>query len=171
MSAALTYDPSAALKFLKPGAREALAPKLEAARKDVINDIALLTSKAKVPAEKDPLDAGFIDFPARVLAGDENGLLRKIEDSAKRFRDQVDRMVVLGIGGSYMGLRALFEALCSPYHNQLTREQRGGVPTLHFEGDNLDNDAAAGLLELLKTHCQDPKELAQRWGIVVISKS
>jgi glucose-6-phosphate isomerase len=171
MSAALTYDPSAALQYLNPGARDALAPKLEAARKDVIADIALLTSKAKLPPEKDPLDAGFIDWPARLLAGDENGLLRKIEDSAKRFRDQVDRMVVLGIGGSYMGLRALFEALCHPYHNQLTREQRANAPTLHFEGDNLDNDAAAGLLELLKTHCKDPKDLAQRWGIVVISKS
>ncbi|HVJ86933.1 MAG TPA: glucose-6-phosphate isomerase [Caulifigura sp.] len=171
MSAALTYDPSAALRFLKPGAREALSPKLEAARKEVVDDIALLASKAKLPAEKDPLDAGFIDWPARLLAGEENGLLRKIEDSAKRFRESVDRMVVLGIGGSYMGLRALFEAVCHPYHNQLTREERGNVPTLHFEGDNLDNDAAAGLLDLLKKHCKDPGKLAERWGIVVISKS
>ncbi|QDT56035.1 Glucose-6-phosphate isomerase B [Caulifigura coniformis] len=171
MSAALTYDPSAALKFLKAGAREALAPKLEAARMEVIDDVAILTSKGPVPADKNPLDAGFIDWPARLLAGDENGLLRKIEESAKRFREQVDRMVVLGIGGSYMGLRALFEGLCNPYHNQLTREQRGGVPTLHFEGDNLDNDSVAALLDLLKTHCKDPKDLAQRWGIVVISKS
>ena len=171
MSSTLSYNPAAALKFLKPGAQDALAPKLEGARKEVVADIALLTSKGKVPAEKEPLDAGFIDWPARLLAGEENGLLKKIEDSAKRFREGVDRMVVLGIGGSYMGLRALFEALCHPYHNLMTREQRGGVPALHFEGENLDNDAAAGLLELLKTHCTNPKELAQRWGIVVISKS
>ena len=171
MSAALTYNPTAALKFLKPGAQAALAPKLEAARKEVIDDIALLNSKAKLPPEKEPLDAGFIDWPARLLAGDENGLLRKIEDSAKRFRESVDRMVVLGIGGSYMGLRALFEATCNPYHNQLTREERGNVPTLHFEGDNLDNDAASALLDLLKKHCKDPSRLSERWGIVVISKS
>jgi glucose-6-phosphate isomerase len=80
-------------------------------------------------------------------------------------------MVVLGIGGSYMGLRALFEAMCHPYHNLQTREERGGVPALHFDGDNLDNDSTAGLLELLKSHCKDPKKLAERWGIVVISKS
>jgi glucose-6-phosphate isomerase len=171
MSAPLTYDPSAALKFLKSGALDSLKPHLEAARQEVVGDVALLASKGTIPSAKEPLDAGFIDWPKRLLAGEENGLLKRIEDSASRFRDRVDRMVVLGIGGSYMGLRALFEALCHPYHNQLSRSQRGGVPALSFEGDNLDNDATAALLELLKNHSRDPGDLAQRWGIVVISKS
>lgn len=169
-SSTLKYDPSAAMKSIRPLALSALTPALEAARQDVIADVALLKS-GTIPESKNPLDSGFIEWPARLLKGEEDGLLGKIEESAKRLRDQIDRMVVLGIGGSYMGLRALFESLCHPYHNLMTRAERGGVPALHFEGENLDNDAASGLLELLDKHCRNPKELAERWGIVVISKS
>ena len=72
-------------------------------------------------------------------------------------------MVVLGIGGSYMGARALFEACCHPYHNELSREARNGRPRIYFEGNNVDNDAVAGLLDVLAGD--------DRWAIVVISKS
>jgi glucose-6-phosphate isomerase len=92
-------------------------------------------------------------------------------DSAARLRGDIDRLVLLGIGGSYMGLRALVEALCHPCHNELEREERGGVPRLYYEGNNLDNDSVSGLLDLLRWQCADPRELRQRWGIVVISKS
>ena len=71
----------------------------------------------------------------------------------------------LGIGGSYMGARAIFEACCHPYHNELGRAERGKRPRMYFEGNNVDNDAVAGLLELIES---EPK---QRWGMVVISKS
>ncbi|MBX3443534.1 MAG: glucose-6-phosphate isomerase [Planctomyces sp.] len=167
----LTYDPSAAARHLRPAARAALAPALEAARKEVFADVALLASGKPISSDKQPLDSGFIEWPARLLRGDFDNLLTRIEASAGRLRDSIDRVVVLGIGGSYMGLRALFEALCHPYHNALTRDERGGAPTLHFEGDNLDNDAASGLLDLLQKRCRDPRHVDQRWGIVVISKS
>ena len=72
-------------------------------------------------------------------------------------------MVVLGIGGSYMGARALFEACCHPYHNELPRAARSGRPRIYFEGNNVDNDAVAGLLDVLAGD--------DRWAIVVISKS
>ncbi len=64
-----------------------------------------------VPAAKDPLDSGFIELPRRLLDGGDNKLLDRMLDSAKRLRDQIDILVSLGIGGSYMGLRAIFEAL------------------------------------------------------------
>ncbi|MCH7862280.1 MAG: PEP-CTERM sorting domain-containing protein, partial [Proteobacteria bacterium] len=57
---------------------------------------------------------------------------------ARQLRDRIDRFVVLGIGGSYMGARALFEALCHPYHNEQDRQQRNGVPRLYFAGNNID---------------------------------
>ena len=44
----------------------------------------------------------------------------------------VDRFVVLGIGGSYMGARALFEALRSSYHNDLPAKDRAGTPAHLF---------------------------------------
>lgn len=165
----LTYD-SSACEFLIQSARPGIASALEAARKETLADIKLLTSKAQIPAEKDPLDSGFIDLPERLLAG-EDSLLERIEKSAAELRSKVDRLVVLGIGGSYMGLRALFEGLCDPYHNERCREGRNGAPKLYYEGNNLDNDAMLSLLELLKKQCKDPSDLSQRWAINVISKS
>ena len=68
-------------------------------------------------------------------------LLDQIIAAGHRLAAEVDRVVVLGIGGSYMGARALFEACCHPYHNELSRPARGGRPRIYFEGNNVDNDA------------------------------
>jgi glucose-6-phosphate isomerase len=85
-------------------------------------------------------------------------------------RETVDRVVLLGIGGSYMGARALMEACCHPYHNQLDRAQRGGRPGVYFEGNNVDNDSVQGLLELLRAGDWS-RGVDDRWAIIVISKS
>lgn len=171
MSNTLRYDASAALPFIEPAAVRGLCASLEAARSETLADVADLKQKQAIPVDKQPLDSGFIELPTELLAGGSGDLLSRMTASAKRLRDQVDILVSLGIGGSYMGLRAIFEAVCHPYHNDLPRGERGGAPRLYFEGDNVDNDAMHGLLQLLSLHCRNPMELAQRWGICVISKS
>jgi glucose-6-phosphate isomerase len=129
----------------------------------------------QVPPELRPLDAGFIDLPQKSLDeyrrhGDASTLGR-ILIQAGRLRDDVDRVVVLGIGGSYLGARALFEALKSPYHNELPSDARMGAPRLYFDGNHLDNDALQDLLDLLQTTCVEPDLREERWGVIVISKS
>ena len=69
-----------------------------------------------------------------------------------------------------MGARALFEACCHPYFNELPRPQRGNHPRINFEGNNVDNDALHGLIDLLPQDMSQ-SDVADRWGIVVISKS
>ena len=167
----LRYDASAALPFIEPAAMRGVKASLEAARAETLTDVVDLKQKRTIPADKRPLDSGFIELPTDLLAGGADKLLDRMTTSAKRLRDQIDTLVSLGIGGSYMGLRAIFEAVCHPYHNDLARSERGGVPRLYFEGDNVDNDAVHGLLQLLSLKCKNPKELAERWGICVISKS
>ncbi|MCA9075581.1 MAG: glucose-6-phosphate isomerase [Planctomycetaceae bacterium] len=163
----LRYDPTAARKLIDDATWDALAEPLHAARQETLDDVALMTD-GDIPADKQPLDAGFIPYPDQLLNSPE---LDPMLESAERLRSEIDRLVVLGIGGSYMGLRALFEGLSHPYHNELSRADRGGAPRLYFEGNNLDNDTISGLLELLELRCKDPEQLQQRWGIVVISKS
>lgn len=175
MNALLQYDPSAAHKLLDRAQIEKLEPDLLAARDETLADVEALRSGAAIDAEKQPLDAGFIDLPKRLL--DEyaeqksESLVGRIVAVAEELRAELDRVVLLGIGGSYMGARALFEALVHPYHNQLSRAARNGVPRLSFEGNNIDNDAARGLLELLTSAGDSAGDVADRWGIVVISKS
>ncbi|MFI4850717.1 MAG: glucose-6-phosphate isomerase [Gimesia chilikensis] len=170
----IRYDDSAARKLIDEKWYEELQPALMAAREEMLKDIELLGSDA-IPADKQPLDAGFQNLPQQLLDEYESqgsgSLLGRIEAKAQELREQSDRFVVLGIGGSYMGMRALFEALCHPLHNELTRDQRGGVPRLYFEGNNVDNDSITALQELLKTSCQDPRDVLQRWSMTVISKS
>jgi glucose-6-phosphate isomerase len=63
----------------------------------------------------------------------------------------------------------LFESCCHPYHNELSRAERGGRPRIYFEGNNVDNDASRALLDLLKSG--DASDISGRWGVVPVSKS
>jgi len=159
---------------LSPNDLTALAPKLQAARDEVLADAELWASGKPVPREKEPLDAGFHYLPERLLADlADNGAaseLGRIRATADRIANEVDRFVLLGIGGSYMGARALLEACCHPYHNEQSRDARGGRPRIAFEGNNVDNDAVQGLMDLLGRGRQ-AKSIDDRWAIVVISKS
>ena len=167
----ITYDPSAATiaeHGLAADDLAKLAPQLDAARDEVLADAELWNAGGDVPTEKQPLDAGFMELPQRLLAEyrerRDDSELGRILSTARRLRESVDRVVVLGIGGSYMGARSLMEGCCHPYHNELPRGERGGVPRMYFEGNNVDNDASQGLLDLLRG-------TDDAWAIVVISKS
>jgi glucose-6-phosphate isomerase len=175
--ASIAYDPSGVFidgAGISKADLAGFAPQLEAARAETLADLELLKNKLPVPREKELLDAGFIDLPERLLGEykkDRRGSeLGRILVAAARLNEAVDRVVVLGIGGSYMGARALMEARCHPYHNELSRGERGGKPRMFFEGNNVDNDASQGLLDLLG-HGRIARDVADCWAIVVISKS
>ncbi|NBT13765.1 MAG: glucose-6-phosphate isomerase [Planctomycetia bacterium] len=152
----------------------ALAPRLEQARADALADVGRFTSG--VGRGGDPLDPAFIDLPDRLLAAYHadrpTSELFAILQTARRIREAVDRVIVLGIGGSYMGTRALFEACCHPFHNELPRGERGGRPRLSFEGFNIDNDSAQGLLDVVAPAGKPRSDdLLDRWALLVVSKS
>ncbi|MGE5308132.1 MAG: glucose-6-phosphate isomerase [Deltaproteobacteria bacterium] len=79
------------------------------------------------------------------------------DEIAARYRN----VIFLGIGGSYLGLKAAQDALCLPYYNDF-EQARNGRPKIYFEGNNLDPETLSVLLESL-----DPR----RTFCVVISKS
>jgi glucose-6-phosphate isomerase len=157
--------------FLAPARLKALVPQLMQIR----SQVAAERDMQQVPPELQPLDAGFIDLPQKTLdqhrrKGDDSTLGRVLT-LAGRLRDLVDRVVILGIGGSYLAGRVLFEGLCPTYHNELPPRVRMGSPRIYFEGNNVDNDATQDLLDLLENTCVDPEIREERWGMVVISKS
>jgi glucose-6-phosphate isomerase len=127
------------------------------------------------PPKLRPLQAGFVDLPQKLLdqykRKQDASELGKVLRIANRLREEVDRMVVLGIGGSYLGARALFDSLCHTYHNEMPAKLRMGKPRMYFEGNNLDNDSLQDLFELLENTCVDPEISEERWGIIVVSKS
>ena len=157
--------------FLSPTRLKELGPRLLQCRSQVTAE----RESRNVPPENLPLEAGFIDLPQTLL----DNLRRKGEASdlgrcisvANRLRDDADRVVILGVGGSSLGARALFDALKSGHHNELPPETRLGTPRIYFEGNNLDNDALQDLLDLIQITCVDPEQREERWAVVAISKS
>ena len=174
----LRYDYSSVINSeygLSQTSIDELAPQLESIRDEIfsVDMAAFADGKLELPG-KSPLDTGFISLPTRMLesygAKRSQSELGQILNVAKQLGETVGRVVVLGIGGSYMGAKALMEACCHPFHNELSDGQRGSRPRVYFEGNNVDNDAVAGLLDLLPTQstASDP---TSRWAIIVISKS
>lgn len=157
--------------FLTPERVEQMRTLLNAVRGQVAAERELQNP----PPKLQPLQAGFIDLPQKMLdgyrrKGDASELGRTLR-LATRLKENTDRVVVLGIGGSYLGAKALFDSLCHACHNELPSKLRMGKPRIYFDGNHLDNDAQQELLELLENTCVEPEDAAERWGIVVISKS
>jgi len=98
---------------------------------------------------------GWLDLPSR-MSGE---LIEDIQSTARSLRGSVDILVVIGIGGSYLGARAIISALSHQFET-LTSDQSD--PFILFAGHNIGEDYLHELLGVL-----DKKE----YGIVVISKS
>lgn len=79
----------------------------------------------------------------------ENSTAVRVKAYRKQIKPWAENFVVLGIGGSALGAKALFSALCHPYFNLLSRTMRKGYPRL-FVADNIDPDGFQALLEILE---------------------
>jgi glucose-6-phosphate isomerase len=86
-------------------------------------------------------ELGFADLPADGAAAE--AAVKLAADLAGRF----ENLLVLGIGGSSLGGRAILSALAHPYHNLLPRERRGTMRV--FFPDNSDPATFAALLGTL----------------------
>jgi glucose-6-phosphate isomerase len=157
--------------FLSPQRLKSIIPQMMQVKGQVATERDLVDP----PPHLRPLDSGFIDLPDKLLNDlrkhREKSEIGRIQAVASRLREQCDRVVILGIGGSYLGARALFESLRSMYHNELPFETRLGIPRIYFEGNNVDNDSLQDLLDLLQNTCLSPDDQKERWATVVISKS
>ncbi|MCK9203598.1 MAG: glucose-6-phosphate isomerase [Bacteroidales bacterium] len=98
---------------------------------------------------------GWLDLPESISPE----LITRINEDANWIRAIAEVFVVIGIGGSYLGSRAVIEALENPFQGLMGRKDNTQVI---FAGENLSEDYHAQLLELL-----DHKSYA----VAVISKS
>jgi len=68
----------------------------------------------------------------------------RIKAAAKRIKEDTDILIVIGIGGSYLGARAAIEFLKGPYYNQL----RGDLPEVYFAGNSISGSYLADLIKM-----------------------
>lgn len=72
----------------------------------------------------------------------------RIKKAAKKIKKESDILVVIGIGGSYLGARAVIEALTSTFNNMLTEKQRK-YPQILYVGNNLSPNYINELIEYI----------------------
>ncbi len=72
----------------------------------------------------------------------------RIKKAAKKIEKESDILVVIGIGGSYLGARAVIEALTSSFYNMLPEEQRK-TPQILYVGNNLSPNYINELIEYI----------------------
>ena len=72
----------------------------------------------------------------------------KIKKCAQKIQEDSDVLVVIGIGGSYLGARAVIESLTHTFYNLLPKEQRR-TPQILFVGNNLSESYITDMLELI----------------------
>ena len=89
----------------------------------------------------------------------EKGLLDAIEDTARVLRENCEVVIVAGIGGSYLGSRAVIEALSNSFSQSILD---GKNPQILFAGHNISEDYLYELTEYIKD---------KKFGIINISKS
>lgn len=100
---------------------------------------------------------GWVDWP---LSYDKKEYTR-VKQAAAKIVAQSDVLLVIGIGGSYLGAKAALEMLTHTFYNQLPKAKRK-APEIYFLGHQLSAAYLADLLEIL-----EGKEIS----INVISKS
>ena len=88
---------------------------------------------------------GWTDYPVNY----DKEEYARIKKAAKKIQDSCDALVVIGIGGSYLGAKAVISALTSPFFNEEPRSKRK-APKIYFAGQNFSGKYLENLMELLK---------------------
>ena len=73
---------------------------------------------------------GWVDLPENY----DKDEFKRIKAAAKRIKEKADILIVIGIGGSYLGARAAIELLKSPFYNNLKKD----TPDIYFVGNNIN---------------------------------
>ena len=140
----ISLDFTKAASFLGEGAVEAYEPKAKAALEALENNTC---------PGNDFL--GWLHLPSSITPD----FLDEVQAVANTLREKCEVVVVAGIGGSYLGARAVIEALSNSFA-WLIQDKKN--PQILFAGNNISEDYLAELTDYLK---------GKRFGVINISKS
>ncbi len=140
----ISLDITKAACFLEAGAVKAFEPKVKAAQEALEN--------GTCPGND---FLGWLHLPSSITPA----FLDEVQAAANTLREKCEAIVVAGIGGSYLGARAVIEALGNSFA-WLVQDKKN--PTILFAGNNIGEDYLSELTEYLKD---------KKFGVINISKS
>ncbi len=133
MASKVTFDYKKAAGFVKEHELDSMKEIAESAAK-------LLKSKSGQGNDF----LGWLDLP---VAYDKEEFAR-IKKAAAKIQSDSDVLLVIGIGGSYLGARAAIEFLRHGFYNNLTKEARK-TPEIYFAGNNISSSYIMGLIDVI----------------------
>ncbi len=140
----ISLDITKAACFLQEGAVKAFEPKVKDAQKAL--------EEGTCPGND---FLGWLHLPSSIT----KEFLAEVKQTADVLRAECEAIVVAGIGGSYLGARAVIEALGNSF--AWLRQEKAN-PTILFAGNNIGEDYLSELTEYLKD---------KKFGVINISKS
>lgn len=140
----ISLDITKATQFLKPGTVEAYEGKVKSVQEALEN--------GTCPGND---FLGWLHLPSSITPA----FLDEVQACANTLREKCEVVVVAGIGGSYLGARAVIEALGNSFA-WLVNDKKN--PTILFAGNNIGEDYLAELTDYLKD---------KKFGVINISKS
>ncbi|MBP1756225.1 MAG: pgi, partial [Firmicutes bacterium] len=133
MANKVTFDFSVAKKFVAEPELEMIKNATVAAKDQLLN---------KTGAGNDFL--GWIDLPVNY----DKEEFSRIQKSAAKIQKDSEVLLVIGIGGSYLGARAAIECLRHSFYNSVSKEIRK-TPEIYFCGNNISSNYMNHLVEVI----------------------
>ena len=127
------FDYSKATQFVSEDDIKAIMPKAEEAKKTLVE---------KTGEGNDFL--GWIDLPVDY----DKEEFARIKAAADKIKNDSEVLIVIGIGGSYLGARAAIEFLRHPFYNNAPKEVRK-TPEIYYAGNNISSTYLNGLLDVV----------------------
>jgi glucose-6-phosphate isomerase len=133
MNTKVTFDYSATSNFIADTEVKMMEKLTESARKELVE---------KTGAGNDFL--GWLDLPVDY----DKEEFSRIQTAAKRIQEDSDILLVIGIGGSYLGARAAIEFLRHSFYNNVAKEIRK-TPEIYFVGNSISSRYIAHLTDVI----------------------
>lgn len=129
----LSFDYSNALEFFSEKELESIKKECELANET------LMSKKGKGNEY-----LGWLDLPSNY----DKEEFSRIKFTAEKIKNDSEILVVIGIGGSYLGARAAIEFLSNTFYNNQPKEKRKG-PEIYFAGQNISGKYLKDLIEII----------------------
>ncbi|WP_438347389.1 glucose-6-phosphate isomerase [Paenibacillus sp. FA6] len=146
MSKNIHFDYSKALSFINQHEIDYLAEPIKLAHEQLHNGTGVGSDSL-----------GWIDLPTQY----DKEEFARIQKAASKIQSDSEVLIVIGIGGSYLGARAAIEALSHSFYNMLPKDKRK-TPEIYFAGNNISSTYVTHLLDLVE---------GKDFSVNVISKS
>ena len=99
--------------------------------------------------------------------------ITKLQEFAAYMQEEVDAVIFLGVGGSYLGNKVLFDIFCGGGWNNFSHDERDSRPRIFFGGNNIDPWQSLHIVQQMESLAENRPSKSEKFKLLLvpISKS